>query len=202
MNQQEEKLIGSRILENVPGVRASNRAYVGFLNKLRQDTFHSLVTSAKAMGRDIDTDQVLTKQIADFVNNATGRGSLGNWEKNAELLNNTFFSPRLIASRLQMMNPKNYLTTDPFVRKEYWKSLGAITAAGNTFLGLAALGGATVSLDSNSADFGKAKIGNTRFDPWGGFQQYAVLASRLAQGKYTSSTTDRGYDLLAIIFTS
>ncbi len=94
-----------------------------------------------------------------------------------------------------MLNPKNYLFTDPFVRKEYWKSLGAMTAAGNTFLGLASLAGAQVSMDSNSADFGKAKIGNTRFDPWGGFQQYGVLASRLVQGKFSSSTSNNSYDL-------
>jgi hypothetical protein len=57
------------------------------------------------------------------------------------------------------------------------------------------MSGAEVSLDPTNADFGKAKIGNIRLDPWSGFQQYVVLASRLISGQTTSSTTGKEYDL-------
>jgi hypothetical protein len=61
-------------------------------------------------------------------------------------------------------------------------------------LGVATLGylnGATIVTDPTSADFMKVKIGNTRIDPWGGFQQYAVLIARLTLGEVTSSTTGK-----------
>lgn len=197
LSSREEALM-STWAEKVPGVRASNRAYTAFLNKLRADTFESLV-------KDLDLSKDLTRagEIAEFINDATGRGSLKagpiNLEKHAQLLNSTFFSPRLIASRVRMynrmLNPVSYMQASPVVRKEALRSLLSMTAAGSTVLGLASMAGAEVSSDPNSADFGKAKIGNTRLDPWAGFQQYAVAASRLLQGKYTSSTSSKEHKL-------
>src|SRR5580765_7476392 len=59
------------------------------------------------------------------------------------------------------------------------------------------MAGGQVSNDPNSADFRKVKIGNVRIDPFSGFQQYAVAASRLISGKSTSSTTGKVTDLTA-----
>lgn len=182
VNVREEEL-GSKLAGQIPflgkGVKASNRAYNAFANKLRADAFDALI----AQNPSAKTDLVLAKQLADFVNNASGRGRLpGKWEGAAEALNNTLFSPRLMASRLQMLNPKNYIFTRPEVRKEYLKSLLATAGTWMTLAGLAKAGGAEVVMDPESTDFGKIKIGNTRMDPAGGFQQYIVLASRLAKG--------------------
>src|SRR5436190_12300898 len=52
-----------------------------------------------------------------------------------------------------------------------------------------------VSMDPNSADFGKMRINNTRLDPAGGFQQYLVALSRLISGRTTSSATQRDTEL-------
>lgn len=182
VNQREEEL-GSKLAGQIPGlgqgVKASNRAYNAFANKLRADAFDALV----AQNPQAKTDLVLAKQLADFVNNASGRGRLpGKWEGAAAALNNTLFSPRLMASRLQMLNPKNYIFTRPEVRKEYLKSTMAAAGTWLSLAGLAKAGGAEVSLDPESSDFGKIKIGNTRLDPAGGFQQYIVLAARLGKG--------------------
>lgn len=48
-----------------------------------------------------------------------------------------------------------------------------------------------------SSDFGAIILpGNkTRIDCWAGFQQYAVLATRLATGAGTSSMTGKEFDL-------
>src|SRR5690606_5714979 len=94
-------------------------------------------------------------------------------------LNTTLFSPRLIASRLKLLNPAYYVMANPVVRKEALKSLFAIAAVGNTIGQLAKMAGGTVENDPNSSDFGKVKIGNTRIDPYAGFQQYIVAANRL-----------------------
>lgn len=188
---QREEMLGSKWLEKIPGYKPSNRAFTGYLNKLRADTFNSLIEDAVSSGLNPKNDMVLSKQIASFVNNATGRGSLGGLEKHADLLNNALFAPRKIAGNIQMMNPSNYIMTNPFVRKQYLKAFLSTAGAWTTFAGVAKLAGADVSLDPNNADFGKIRIGNTRLDPAGGFQQYLVAGSRLLSNKFTSSTTGK-----------
>jgi predicted GNAT family acetyltransferase len=190
-----EEAFMSNLAEKIPGfgilARGSDRAYTGFLNKLRADVFDDLLTKAKTTGAINDNPQI-ADDIANFVNAATGRGKLPNaLEKSAVALNGIFFSPRLMASRLNLLNPVYYVKLDPFVRKEALKSLFTFAATGASVLGLAKAGGADVGVDPRSSDFGKIKIGNTRYDPWGGFQQYMVLASRLISGEMISSTTGK-----------
>src|SRR3990167_6122924 len=71
----EEQFL-SRTAEKLPVyghiIRASNRAYTGFLNNLRADVFDDLVGKASQQGLVKDNPE-LVRQIADFINNATGR---------------------------------------------------------------------------------------------------------------------------------
>lgn len=179
---KREELYMSKIAERIPVlgrmIRASGRGYVGFLNKLRADTFDTLVEAAAKAGA-----KTSDKNIAKFINNATGRGGLGKAERYAPALNAAFFSPRLMASRVQLMNPVNYMQKDKFVRKEYLKSMAAFGTLMTTSLGLAAAAGAEVETDPRSSDFAKIKIGNTRMDIGGGFQQYLRVASQLVSGQ-------------------
>ena len=190
-----EELFMSKIAEKIPLVRRSERAYIGFLNKLRFDTFNSLIADATKAGLNPKENMMLTREIAEYINNATGRGSLGGFEDSAVALNNFFFAPKLISSRVHMLNPATYVNASPFVRKQYLKSLISIAGAGATVLSIAKLAGAEIESNPNSADFGKARIGNVRLDPWGGFQQYLVAAHRLISGKVQSTTTGREYEL-------
>ena len=176
-------------------VRASGRAYTGFLNKLRADVFDDLVRKAENSGLKPQINRDLTKEISHFINAATGRGSLGGLERSAKVLNSLFFSPRLMASRLTLLNPVYYMRATPFVRKEALKSLFTFASTGLTILGLAKLGGADVVTDARSADFSKIKIGNTRLDIWGGFQQYIKTAAQLISGQIVSSTTGKTFTL-------
>jgi len=48
-----------------------------------------------------------------------------------------------------------------------------------------------VGSDWRSADFGKVKVGRTRIDIMGGFQQYIRMAGQLYTGEYVSSTTGK-----------
>lgn len=195
LNKREEMFM-SDLAEKIPIfgkiARGSNRAYSGFLNKLRADTFDDIYLKAKGLGI---ADDKVTKDIARFVNTATGRGGLGKLEDTAAVLNGVFFSPRLMSSRLNTLNPLYYTSLSPIVRKEALKSLLTFGAVAGSILGLSKLGGADVGTDPRSADFGKIKVGDTRFDPWGGFQQYIVLASRLATGEMVSSTTGKEFKL-------
>jgi hypothetical protein len=209
--------------------RGSNRAYTAFLNQLRADTFESLMkdgqrmaataietgsvrrnifkekfTPEQAMNLDPFNNKVLAKEIADFVNTATGRGPLKvsflgekthDFEQNAKLLTDALFSPRLVASRVRMLSPGTYMMATPMVRKQYLKAFLSTGTAWFTIAGLAKMAGAEVSMDTNSADFGKIKIGNTRLDPAGGFQQYFVALSRLLTGHTSSSASGTDFEL-------
>lgn len=201
LTKREEALM-SNWAEKMPAlggtIRRSNRAYTAFLNQLRADHFEKLINDAHNIGLDPKHDLNLSGQIADFVNNATGRGSLKfhapfktiDLERNAKLLNNTFFAPRLMASRMAMLNPANYVMQPSFVRQQYLKAALSTASVWGGMATLAKFAGADVGTDSTSADFGKVKLGNTRLDAGGGFQQYLVALSRFIQGKTTSSTTE------------
>lgn len=178
---------------------ASERAYTGFLNKLRADTFDTLIKNAKAAGAEPfivnETGKMIPtevgKNIAKYVNVSTGRGSLGRAEKYASDLNTIIWSPRLISSRLSILNPKYYTNMDAFTRKEAIKSLFAIAAAGTTITALGDLAGGKTSFNPLSSDFGKSRIGNNVLDSWAGFQQPIVAASRLIKGSNASKPQSR-----------
>jgi hypothetical protein len=173
-------------------IRASERGYIGFLNKLRYDVFDSLTKGLEKQGKTFESDPALYKAFANYVNTATGRGGLGKFESSAQILNNIFFSPRLMASRFNMLNPVWYMKQPPEVRKEAIKNMVMLIGTGLTVLSLAKLAGAEVSTDYRSSDFGKIKIGNTRWDPWGGFQQWARFISYLITGPKEGTTQFEG----------
>lgn len=186
LTKREEQFM-SNWAEKIPvigqGVRMSSRGYMAFLNKLRADVFDTLVRQAESTGLDLDHDQHALHSIARFINNATGRGDLGRWNTAAPVLNGIFFSPRLIASRINTMNPIWYSTLHPFARKEALKSLLSFSAVALTILGLAKLSGADVEADPRSADFGKIKTGNTRYDILGGYQQFIRSGAQIITGQ-------------------
>lgn len=202
LTTREEQIMSS-LPEHIPVIgnviRGSNRAYTGFLNKLRADVFDDIITKKRAIGIELDERDV--EDLGKFINAATGRGTFGlkeslilpkSAEKAAPVLNSIFFSPRLMASRLNLLNPLFYTSLSPVVRKEALKSLFAFAGVAGTVLGLAKLSGvAEVGTDLRSADGGKIKIGNTRYDVLGGFQQYIKLASQLISGEIVSSSSGR-----------
>ncbi len=214
-----EEGFGSRLAEKIPLVKRSERAASAFMAKLRMDNFDALVDKAIRIGTDPETkglaaiddprkNLVLAKQIATYINNASSRGSLGKLEPVAEVFNSVFFAPRRIAATLHMMNFYNYLNPNVpgWIRREYLKSLGSIVGSWGIFAGLAALGGASVVLDPDNADFGKIRFGNTRINPSAGFASYITAFARLRPnllnqiypglgGGFTSSTSGKHYEL-------
>ena len=191
MSTREEAFMSS-YAEKIPiigkSVRLSSRAYTGFLNKLRADVFDDIIKKGAKLGVD---DPKFVKDAANFINHATGRGTLGGLENSAVALNAAFFSPRLIASRLNLLSPTFYAQLHPQARKEALTSLFTFGATASTVAGMSVAGGANVGLDPRSADFMKLKFGNKRYDILGGFQQPIRLAAQLISGEVVSSTTGK-----------
>jgi len=193
---REEAFMGAALAEKIPlvgkGVRASNRAYTGMANRLRMDVFDKLIKLSEKAGRNPWQDSGLVDSIVKFVNAGSGRGKLPKaFEKSAVSLNTVLFSPRLMSSRLSLLNPKFYIKLDPFARKQALQSLFAFTGMTTTVWGIAKAAGADVEDNILSADFGKIKIGDTRIDIMGGFQQYIRTVAQWAAGKTISTTTGK-----------
>jgi len=156
--------------------------------------FDSLLKSAQEQGLDIN-DEKLLKSIARYTNSATGRGDLGALKEHAVTLNTLFFSPRLLASRVNFLNPVYYAKLEPFARMQALKSMRNLIGTVTLVLSLAEAGGASVNADPRNADFGKIRFGKTRIDILGGFQQPIRLMAQLFSGKVVSSTTGKTLSL-------
>lgn len=202
---RHEEVYQSDVPQHIPGVgrvvRASERAAVTYLNKMRADVFDSL---AKNAGIDAAApDLVSAKKIADFVNNATGRGNLPETLNQAsQLLSTVFFSPKLVASRVGYLKGaiesgakvvaepiasrfnKGMTPVEKAVAMEYARTVGAVAAIYGV---LKFAAGADVATDPRSSDFMKARFGKTRFDLMGGHQQYMVLLGRMLTGETTNN---------------
>ena len=182
------------------GVRASERAYVTYLNAIRAEAFDSLVASTPSGRADMLSDAEL-KAIANYVNIATGRGTIGDSSATGnKFLSALFWSPRNLAARFQFLfgQPlyRGSALTRKMVAKEYAKyALGLAT--------IYALGAVVHSLlkrpddppdqpfvefDPRSSDFMKFRLGNTRIDPLSGLSQVTVFTARMITGK-----TKNGY---------
>lgn len=198
LSAKEEKYM-TNYAEKIPlfgiPVKISGRGYIAYLNKLRVDTFNHISKKFIKEGINPKTNISAFESLAEFINNATGRGNLGKLGRLSQELNTVFFSPRLIASRFNMLNPVWYMKQHPAVRKEAIKSFVEFVGVGITVLGLAKLSGADVETDPRSSDFGKIRVGNTRWDIWGGFQQWARLFTQLATGQRKSTSTGEVVEL-------
>ncbi len=185
---------GARFAKGIgPGriIRASARAFTGLSNRLRADYFDYLLDSGKHIAK-VDEKRFL-ESAGRFVNDATGRGTLPkSLEGSAVVLNTLLFSPRLLFSRLNLLaNPLYYIKLHPTIRKEALKSLFKFAGTATAITGLAKMGGADVETDPRNANFMKMRVGNTRYDPLGGFQQPIRAAAQIISGKIISSTTGK-----------
>lgn len=190
----KEELFMNNLAEKIPLigklVKGSERAYVAYLNKMRVDLFNKGRDLLEAQGKTFENSEDTYKALASWVNNSTGRGQLyGKVENAAPLLNTIFFSPRLIASRLNLLNPLYYAKLPKEIRISALKDMGKFIGFGITVMAIAKLNGAQVEDDPRSTDFGKIKVGDTRYDIWGGFQQYIRLFAQIATGQKKSTTS-------------
>lgn len=168
--------------------KASENAFTAFIHKTRADVFDKYIDIANKTGVDLTDEQL--KSIGKMVNSLTGRGNLGSLEPVANVVNNVFFSPRMLKSQIDTLTqPFTGAGGSNFVRKQASINLLKIIAGTAGVLATAKALGAQVETDPRSADFGKIRVGNTRFDVTGGMSSIITLADRLIKQSTKSSTT-------------
>ncbi len=191
---EREEIMQARILDKIPGVAASNRAYTTFLNVLRADSFDVMVAGLSRNG-EVTLEEA--KAIANFNKVSTGRGSLGKFENAAEGLNVAFFAPRYVASRFQLLGGVVAEPVRAVVGKNKRVSRLIVKEYARYLIGMSIVYALTaLTLDDEefewnpqSPDFAKIKVGKTKLDPLSGISQVTVLLSRVITGKVKSSTT-------------
>lgn len=202
IGKREEAFL-SHLAEKIPVygqvVKASERHFNTFLNSLRADAFDATYLAVGNM-----TAQE-SRALARFINVATGRGELGKLTQAADVLQHVFYSPRLVASRIQAPLDALGLTGRG---REVWRSRGArrqmvqswtsLVTSGMLTLKYLEANGAKVTWDPASSDFGKAVFGNTRIDIWGGFQQpVRQIASAIKKSIQASQGELKGQELVS-----
>lgn len=164
--------------------KASEAAFTAFQYRTRADVFDKLVDIADKTGADI-------KGIGKLANSLTGRGNLGALEPAANVVNNVLFSPRFLKSNIDTLTAhigdKNI---GAFARKQAAINRIKIVGAVGVVLSIAkAVNPDSVELDPRSSDFGKIKVGDTRFDISGGMAGLVTLAARLITQSSKSTST-------------
>lgn len=187
LSQQEEAYMGNWFKELPrwtvvgPFLRASERSYNTFLNKLRADTFDAAVKAYEIA----PTDTKDLRALADVINTMTGRAKLPGkaLEQGAGALNTFLFAPRFLASRFKLATGQPLWSGTAKSRKFALEQYGRTLAGAAIIYSLANMAGAEIETDPRSTDFGKIKIGNSRLDPLGGLSQITTFLTRVTTGE-------------------
>lgn len=174
--KEVEEIYRSRWAQAIPGVSASERAYVAFLNLARADLFDTML---KKLPQDRKATPEELKAIGNYANMATGRGTIKGYENALAGMGTFLWAPKLVLSRFQMLLGAGMWKAPNTVRAAVLGEYGRILASLSVVYLVSSFLGADIETDSRSSDFGKIKIGNTRLDPLAGVSQCSVLLSRL-----------------------
>jgi hypothetical protein len=163
--------------------KASEEAFTASAYYMRYKTAKMYFEIAKATGVDLK-DDIQVQSIGRLVNSLTARGYTGDVGGKPGFVNNVIWSPKLIKSHLDVLliqplsfSRKNFSS---FAQKQAAKNLLRIIIGQAMIMGICQLiWPDSVELDPRSSDFGKIKIGKTRYDISGGMAPLVVLAARI-----------------------
>ncbi|MDQ3175694.1 MAG: hypothetical protein M3Q91_18615, partial [Acidobacteriota bacterium] len=179
-NRQEE-FLASGWAEAIPGygqmVKSSERNMTTGLNHMRFNLFKDFVKKFP------DATEKELKVYAAYLNNATGRGNLGNFKMAASDLSAVLFSARLNVSRVATPFYALGKGKSLKVTRQAAKDLASTVGVGLAVIHLAKMNGAEAPTDPDDSDFGKIVIdGDIHIDIWGGYQPVARMYARVAKG--------------------
>tara|TARA_R100001129_G_scaffold1171_5_gene1039 strand:- start:1129 stop:4146 length:3018 start_codon:yes stop_codon:yes gene_type:complete len=202
--------------------RFSERTYSLPLNRLRKEKFMQLtglsdaktVSEAQEILKELGSKNL--NEIADLINMSTGRTKLplgaDRAPKISRMLNAIMFSPKFAWSRVRTLmrplvggarlaaNAKGNHLDSVMAERIVMRELGTVAlkwASGVALLNAAFAeeGSDGVNLDPMSSDFGKIRIGNTRYDATGGLAPMLRLLYRPSQKLATGELRNYGEGL-------
>jgi hypothetical protein len=175
------------------------RAFTSLGNNLRVHIFLRKVEELEAQGKTFENAPEEYKSVASVINNISGRGTMiKSVEKHNDILSAVLWSPRLLASSLNILGVSDiamlfakdgkgfYANLTPaqrrFVAEQVIKGVGlgiAIMAA------LAYSTGGEADLDPTSVTFGTVKVGDYRYTLFGRYNSVIRMIFMRMQGKKT-----------------
>lgn len=196
-----EEAFPSTLPERIPILgrlyKASESAFNGAALRMRADLADRILEKAEHFGiNTLDAKEV--GPIGDLVNSLTGRGKTTIFSpKGAEITNNVFFSVKFLKSNFDTLTLHTFSTienpaTRAFVRRQAALNLVKIVAAtGGLLFAANAIHPGSAELDPRSSNFGKIKVGKSKFDVTGGLGSIVTLAAKLVTSSSKSSTTGK-----------
>lgn len=192
---KNEEQYPSHIPSRIPVIgrafSASEQAFFGSALRMRMDLYDLLTSRAKANGVDFGKKGEI-ENWGKLINSLTARGA---WGKKGDpvTLKLLLWAPKMLKGHLDVLTAHGLgsgLKESKYARQEAFKNIMKITAETALIMAIAdALVPGSIEWDSKSSDFGKIKIGNTRFDITGGAAALVVFASRMVKGLTKSTTT-------------
>lgn len=202
--------------KNINLFRDVERGLSTYGNQVRFEEFVRGVERLRAQGKDDINHKEDYEALASYVRTFSGRAKPAGLEMNQKALNVFFFSFRNAASIFQQLNPLYYkylqthtvdgLKFKPTVANRMAMTSMLRTATANMMsmafimAGYAALKDdddeeMTLETDPRSSDFGKLKVGNFRYDTWGGYAPLVVLYARLLTEEVKRTTDGKVYSM-------
>jgi hypothetical protein len=168
--------------------KASQEAFTGSAYYMRAELADAMINKAVKQGVDLE-DKVAAESLGILINSLTGRGTEG-LGKLGTKTNAILFSPKFLQSNIDTLTAHVYSSKVTGRDKlEAAKNLGKIVASVGATLYIAEqLKPGSVEWDPRSSDFGKIKIGDTKFDVTGGMSSLVTLAARLGGGVKSTTT--------------
>lgn len=176
------QIYANNVLEKLPIISHSERAYEGFMKSARSRRAQDLIKKSMPMRHkvrlaDLINDQTGYGRLGQYKGQKAGKADFGNLEKSADELADWIWSPRYFASRAHQLNPINLLPgnlsrygrMDNPAFREHWKdTLKDVAITGSGLYGLDKSGIADVNTDWRSTQFLRPKFGDTTVDVTGG----------------------------------
>ncbi len=169
--------------------RMGENAFVGSARYMRYQLAKQYLNIWRKSGIELNKREL--ESIGHLANSQTGRGEVAGQGKRPGLLNNVFWSPRNLRAYIDILTVHAFdRNFSAFARKQAAINLIRYISGAAMILALAKwIDDDSVTWEDTSSDFGKIRVGNTRFSVGGGMAILVILASRLINRKFTSSTT-------------
>ncbi len=164
----------------------SERAAAAALNTIRIEEFTKGVEDLQRHGKTMENSPKDYKDLAKWTMNITGRGNMAKFLEDSHagrmIANRTFFGARLMAAKINLLNPATYIKMTPEMRTRALKDMAGATS-GMVMLGLAGIAsGGSVSFDPDDPDFMQLRFGDKVYDLTGGSVAYVRTFLRVVRG--------------------